>query len=173
MASNTRLSTFSPNEVAVIITQQSTGMSHIVGGFAEDSIVSIDRNADTFSLYTGADDTNTRIYNANTSGTITISLQQTSASNDILTALYENDRASRNGLFSIAIRDNSGRSTYFSEEAYIGVVPSSAISNSMQTRDWVIHAPKMTSLIGGNGPISSEDAAALDQLGISVDSRWL
>ena len=131
MASTSRLATFSPNEVAVIITQQSSGMSHILGGFAEDSIVSVDRNAETFSLYTGADDTNTRIYNANTSGTITISLQQTSASNDILTALYENDRASRNGLFSIAVRDNSGRSSYFAEEAYIGVVPSSAIANSL------------------------------------------
>ena len=173
MASTSRLATFSPNEVAVIITQQSSGMSHILGGFAEDSIVSVDRNAETFSLYTGADDTNTRINKANTSGTITISLQQTSASNDILTALYENDRASRNGLFSIAVRDNSGRSSYFAEEAYIGVVPSSAIANSMQTRDWVIHAPKMSSLIGGNGPISAEDAASLDQLGVAVDTRWL
>lgn len=173
MASTTRLATFSPNEVTVVITQQSTGLSHIVGGFAEDSIVSIDRNADTFALYTGADDTNTRIYNANTSGTMTISLQQTSASNDILTAIYENDRGSRNGLFSIVVKDNSGRSNYFSEEAYIGVVPSAAIANSMQTRDWVIHAPRMTSVIGGNGPISSEDAAALDQLGTSVDDRWL
>lgn len=173
MASTSRLATFSPNEVTVIITQQSSGMSHIVGGFAEDSIVSVERNSETFSLYTGADDSNTRVYNANTSGTITISLQQTSASNDILSALYENDRARRSGLFSITVKDNSGRSNYFSEEAYIAVVPSAGHTNSMQTREWVVHAPKLVAIIGGNGPISAEDAASLDQLGISVDSRWL
>lgn len=173
MASTNRLATFAPNDVTIVLTHESSGMSHIVGGFAEDAIVTVDRNAETFTLYTGADDTNTRIYNANTSGTMTLSLQQTSASNDILMALYEQDRASRNGLFSISVRDNSGRSNYFAEEAYIGVVPSSAMANSMQTRDWVIHAPKMTSIIGGNGPVSSEDAAALDQLGVPVDPRWL
>src|SRR5574338_467016 len=110
MASTNRLATFAPNDVTIVLTHESSGMSHIVGGFAEDAIVTVDRNAETFTLYTGADDTNTRIYNANTAGTMTLSLQQTSASNDILMALYEQDRASRNGLFSISVRDNSGRS---------------------------------------------------------------
>lgn len=173
MASTTRLATFSPNDVTIVITQNSTGMAHIVGGFSEDAIITIDRNADTFTLYTGADDTNTRIYNANTAGTMTLALQQTSASNDILTALYLQDRDSRNGLFSIQVKDNSGRSNYFAEEAYIGVVPNASYSNSMQTRDWVIHAPRMESIQGGNSVVSPEDAAALEQLGVNVAPRWL
>jgi hypothetical protein len=173
MASTTRLATYAPNDVTIVVTQESTGMSHIIGGFSEDAIVTIDRNADTFTLYTGADNTNTRIYNANTSGTITLSLQQTSASNDILMGLYEQDRTSRNGLFSIRVVDNSGRSGYFSEEAYIGVVPGSAFANSMQTRDWVIHAPLLDTSIGGNTILSPEDAAALGQLGVQVADRWL
>ena len=173
MASTTRLATYAPNDVTVVITQVSTGLSHIVGQFSEDAIVSIDRNADTFTLYTGADNSNTRIYNANTSGTITLTLQQTSTSNDILFGLYEQDRQSRNGLFSIRVVDNSGRSGYFAEEAYIGVVPGSAFSNSMNTRDWVIHAPNLQSELGGNNPISTEDALALDQLGRPVAAKWL
>lgn len=173
MASTARLATFAPNDVTIVITQESTGMSHIVGGFSEDAIITIDRNADTFTLYTGADDTNTRIYNANTAGTMTLSLQQTSASNDILTALYLQDRDSRNGLFAIQVKDNSGRSNFFAEEAYIGVVPNAAYSNSMQTREWVIHAPRMESIQGGNSVVSPEDAAALEQLGVTVAPRWL
>lgn len=169
----TRLATFTPNDVTIVITQQSTGISHIVSGFSEDSIVNVERNADTFMLYTGADDTNTRIYNANTASTVTLSLQQTSASNDILTALYENDRQTRNGLFSITIRDNSGRSEFFSEEAYIGIVPSSAYSNQMNTREWVIHAPKLDTLIGGNAILSPEDKDVLDKLGVTLAPRWV
>ncbi|MNF36755.1 hypothetical protein D3C85_816580 [compost metagenome] len=173
MASTTRLATFAPNAVDIIITQASTGYSHTIGQYSEDSIVMVDRNAETFTLYTGADNTNTRIYNANTSGTITVSLQQTSASNDALMALYEQDRVSRSGLFSILVKDNSGRSSYFCEEAYVGVVPNSAYNNSMQTRDWVIHAPQLETFIGGNSILSSEDAAGLQLLGVTVADRWL
>lgn len=173
MASTTRLATYAPNDVTIVITQTSTGMSHIAGGFSEDAIVMIDRNAETFTLYTGADDTNTRLYNANTSGTITLTLQQTSSTNDVLTALYEQDRNFRNGLFSIQVKDNSGRSSYFAEEAYVGVVPNAGFSNSMNTRDWIIHAPKLESLHGGNTVLSPEDAAALEQLGVTVQNRWL
>lgn len=173
MASTTRLATFAPNDVTIVITQESTGISHIIGGFSEDAIISVDRNADTFTLYTGADDSNTRVYNANTAGTLTISLQQTSASNDVLTALYIQDKTNRNGLFAIQVKDNSGRSSFFAEEAYIGVVPNSAYANSMQTRDWVIHAPRLESLLGGNSALSPEDAATLEQLGVNVAPRWL
>lgn len=173
MASTNRLATYAPNQVTVVLTQLSTGAAHIVGQYSEDSIVTVDRNADTFTLYTGADDSNTRIYNANTAGTITLSLQQTSTSNDVLMGLYEQDRVSRDGLFSIQVIDNSGRSYFFAEEAYVGVVPSASFSNTMNTRDWVIHAPKMESRIGGNNVISPEDAATLEQLGVTVPSKWL
>jgi len=173
MASTTRLATFSPNDVTIVVTQTSTGMAHILGGFTEDAIVTVDRNAETFTLYTGADNSNTRIFNSNTAGKITVSLQQTSASNDFMMGLYEQDRANLKGLFSISVMDNSGRSKYFAEEAYIGVVPNSAFSNSMQMRDWVIHAPLLETTIGGNSVFSAEDAAGLDQLGVAVAPRWI
>ena len=89
--STQRLATFAPNDVTVVITQRSSGIAHIVSGYSEDSIVNIERSAETFTMYTGADNTSTRIYNANKSATVTLSLQQTSASNDILSLLYAND----------------------------------------------------------------------------------
>ena len=70
-----RLATFAPNDVTIVISQASTGLSYIVSGYSEDSIVGIERNAETYTLYTGADNTNTRIYNANTAAKITLSLQ--------------------------------------------------------------------------------------------------
>lgn len=169
-----RLATFAPNDVTVIITQESTGTAHIVSGFSEDSIVTIERVAETFTMYTGADNTSTRIYNANKSANITIALQQTSLSNDILSQLYLNDAASRNssGLFSIHIKDLSGRSDYFSDDAFIGVVPNSSFANSMQTREWVIRAHNLDTYVGGNSVFTPEDQATLVGLGGTVDARW-
>lgn len=170
-----RLSTFAPNDITIVISQESSGIAHIVSGFSEDSIVQIERNAETYTMYTGADNYSTRIFNSNNSAKITLSLQQTSATNDVLTSIYKKDVATRNstGMFSIHIKDNSGRSDYFSDDAYIGVVPNSNFNNSMQTRDWVIHAANLDSVIGGNGTISPEDQATLAALGDVVDVRWV
>lgn len=171
MSSN-RLATFAPNEISIVITQNATGLTHVISGYAENDMVAVERAAETFKKYVGADNTTTRIYNSDTSLTITIHLQQTSNSNDILTQLYLNDVATRNGTFSILVKDNSGRSHYFAEEAYIAVVPNTAYANSMQVHDWVIHAHNSTVFIGGNAKFSAEDQAAFEALGGTVSPQW-
>jgi len=175
MSSSSSLATYSPNQVAVIISQDSTGVTHRVQGFSEDSMVSIERNMETFSLFTSADDLNCRIANVNTSATVTIDLMRTSASNDILSQLYENDRQTldSSGLFNITITDLSGRSVYFSDQAYIASYPSSSFANSMTINTWTLHLPKTTMFLGGNQKLSAEDVAALEALGATVDTRWI
>lgn len=165
-------STFSPQDVTVVIAKD--GFSHIVSGFSEDSIVSIERNSDTYTLYTGADDTNTRIYQPNTSAMITLPLQQTSNSNDILSQLYLNDAASRDssGMFSITVKDNSGRSLFFAEEAFIGKVPDASFGNTMQLREWQIQAVRLSVVFGGNARFTPEDADSFESLGGTVEDKW-
>lgn len=172
MATTQRLATFAPNRVQVVITQESTGLSHIVSGYSEDSIVSIERLVESFTMYVGADDTSTRIFNANSAANITLSLQQTQASNDILSALYEADKNSLDGLFSIMIKDTSGRSYWFAEEAYIANMPTAGFANSMQTREWMICAASINQVIGGNAKLSPADQEALATLGVTVEDRW-
>ena len=167
-----RTATYAPNEVSVVITQLSTGIVHLVSGYSEDSIVAVDRNSDTFSMYKGADDSATRIYNSDTALVVTLSLQQTVTSNDVLTALYRNDSASKDAMFSVLIADNSGRSRFFAEEAYIAKLPDAKYSNSMQIREWVLHAPNSEMTIGGNVSYSPADQAVLEALGVSIDPRW-
>lgn len=172
---STNLATFSPQDVTVTIIQASTGVNHTVSGFAEDSFLMVERNSDTFEMYTGADETYTRIYKPNTSAKITVTLQQTSNSNDILSLLYLNDKASRNssGLFSIMVRDNSGRSSFFAAEAYIGVVPNSEFGSTMKTREWVIHAVRMEQYLGGNSKVAPDDQAVAGLLGGSIADSFL
>lgn len=172
MATN-RLATFAPNRVTVVLSQASTGLSHIVSGFSEDSIVSIERMVESFALYVGADDTPTRVFNANSAANVTVALAQTSESNDVLSTLYNNDKGSLDGLFSIMIKDTSGRSYYFAEEAYIGNLPNSGFANSMQTREWVISAASMEHVIGGNAKLTPAGSESLTALGAVVEDRWL
>lgn len=171
-----RAATYAPGNLTIVITHEATGIAHVMSGFSEDSIVQIERVAETFTMYTGADNFSTRVFNSNNSARMTFSLQQTSATNDVLTGLYEYDKAHLNsdGMFSIHVKDNSGRSDYFSDDAYVGVVPNSNFSNSMQTRDWVIHAHNMEQVIGGNAKLPPEVQATLTGLGVPVvDTRWI
>lgn len=170
MTSNT--ATFSPNDVTIVITWNA--MSHVVSGFSEDSIVTVEQNMPRFELYTGADNTNTRIHKNNTSATITIPLTQTSNSNDILSLLHQNDVLNRNsdGMFVLLIKDNSGRSVFAAREAFISVMPSAAFGNSMQLREWQIQAVKVDSFIGGNSKFDPADADSIASLGGEVDDFW-
>jgi hypothetical protein len=172
---STSLATFSPNQVAIIITQESTGISHRVSGFSEDNMVAIDRNVETFSLYVSADDQATRLANVNTAATVTIDLARTSASNDILQALYDKDRETldSSGLFAITITDLSGRSVYFSDQAYVASPPSSSFANSMTINSWMIHMPNSVLKLGGNQKLSAEDVATLTALGATPDPKWI
>lgn len=173
MATST-LATFAPNDVTIIISQASTGVSHTVSGFAADSIVSVERDSEAFAMHTGADNTATRIYLPNTSGKITISLAQTSNSNDVLTWLYNHDLSVLNakGLFSITVKDNSGRTSFYSVESYIGMIPHAAFGTSMQNREWVIHGRDLQMNLGGNNPFNNADAAAVTSLGGAIDPAW-
>ena len=116
---STRTSTYSPSDVNVVLSQESTGLIHVIAGYAEDSHINVERDSETYEHVTGVDNIATRVYKANTSGKVTVSLGQGSASNDILTMLYLNDKASKNssGLFTLTVKDGSGRSVAFAQEA--------------------------------------------------------
>lgn len=168
-----RLATFAPNQLSVVITQDSTGIAHVVSGYSEDSIVNIEWTTPRYSLYTGADNTGTRVYNASNSATLTLSLQQTSASNDVLSLLFANDSTDSSGVFSIQVKDSSGRSVYFSDDAYVSTRPNAGFSNSMMTRDWVIDAFNLQSYTGGNAVLTPADQATIETLGGTLAAKWI
>ena len=168
------LATFAPNDVSIILNHPATGISHTVSGYAQDSIVTVERDTEAFAMHTGADNTATRIYMPNTSGKITISLAQTSNSNDVLTWIYNYDLSKLNaqGLFSITVKDNSGRSTFYSAQSYIAIIPHSAFGTSMQNREWVIHGRDLQMALGGNNPFNNADASAVQALCGAINPAW-
>lgn len=171
MATQT-LATFAPEDVKVVLTRGD--FSHTITGYSEDAMVGIARNSPTFEMFVSADNQSTRVYKSNTSATVTLTLNQTSASNDILSQLYINDKNSRDssGLFSVQILDMSGRSRFSSSQSFIAVVPDSSFSNSVQTREWQIFCDSLDTFIGGNALIGADDVATIEALGGTVENKW-
>ena len=106
---------------------------------------------------------------------MTISLAQTSVSNDILDQLQRNDANARNSsqLFSITVKDGSGRSVYFAQEAWVSKIPNSQFGSGINMREWIIQSANMDSFIGGNAPISAEDVSSLEAIGGTVSADWV
>lgn len=166
------IATFAPEDVTLVLSTASG--SHIVSGYSEDAMISVDFNSPTFENFRSADNITTRVYKSDTSATVTITLNQTSVSNDILSALYENDKKTRDssGLFGVLIKDNSGRSQSSSTQSWISVKPTVSYSNGMQTREWVIFCHDLQGNIGGNAKMGDDDVNFLSSLGVTVDDRW-
>lgn len=169
------LGTYSAEDVQIVITQESTGLSYRLVGVLEDSLVTVTPSMDRFTPYNGADGTGARIKSGNTSASVVVTLQQTSPSNDILTMLHQNDQQSRRneGLFSVMIKDASGRSVASARQAYITRLPEMAYTNGMSTREWTIYAFKAEIYVGGNSLMLPDEVDALELLGANVDPSWI
>lgn len=104
-----RTATLSPIDVTVVISQ--AGLTHILGGYMDDSNIMVERGSDSYDLHVGIDNRASRIYKADKTAKITVNLAQTSVSNDFLDQLQRNDANARNSsqLFIVIVKDGSGK----------------------------------------------------------------
>ena len=166
------LSTYSPEDVVVVLANGS--FSHVINGYADGTFIGISREVPASTLYVGSDLSNARVIRANKASTVTLSLHQASESNDVLSQLLANDEVARDNtwLFSLTIKDNTGRSLYFSPQAFISIEPDRSFSTGIENRDWGIQCVSLQGVTGGNGKFSPSSADSIGQLGGSIDPRW-
>ena len=167
------LGLYSPGDITVVLTR-SDGLVHVVSGYSEDAMVSVEPASEAFTMFTSADNKSTLIFNANNSATVMLTLNQATSSNDVLSQLYEEFKTSKSPskLFTITVKDNTGRSLYVSAQAYIGKRPTAVFANSMQNRDWTILCHDMQQFSGGNSKMSTSEMQAMELLGGTVEERW-
>lgn len=84
----------------------------VMSEFGPDSLVTVEMNEDLFTLQMGADGRGVRSKTSNRSARITVTLMQSSASNDLLSAIAQLDSQSNEGVFPLMIKDGSGRSIH-------------------------------------------------------------
>ena len=144
MAGNVR--TYDPGKVMVIAG------TFPLEGFSPESIVSIEPLGELVTAQVGSDGEIARSINRNKMHSVTITLLQTSASNDVLNGLAAADEASGGGImFPILVQDLLGRSRFAAAQAWVSKRPTQGHGNTAGTREWVLHTGEPSvNVIGGN-----------------------
>ena len=142
MANKFSVDTYSPSDVLLDI-----GGYQIAGW---DAIV-ITRRVQAFIPVAGIRGKHTRVPTKDTSATLSISLIQTSPTNDVLSRILDLDIQEGTARINITLKDNSGRSVFSSNEAYITGYPETTFSGDFEMRTWTIFCQTTQSyLVGGN-----------------------
>lgn len=168
------LGSYSPEDVIVLI--QHPDFSFQVTGFVEGTFVSFQRSVDRATLVTSADGNHSaRVLRRNKSGTITLSLMQTSESNDLLSRIgvLDEDSHSNKYLFSILIKDTQGRSVLSASQAFLGNDPTMSFGvDGTETREWTITVAEAVRHYGGNSKFSPDNESTVTSLGYTVEDQW-
>lgn len=136
--------TYDPKKVLVLVGRIP------ISGFADGTFISVSRSNDLFTKTSGADGVVTRVKSNDLSGEITMTLAQTSPSNDYMSKIALADELSNNGVVPVTISDTSGRSNYVSAFAWIRKHPDSEFSKEVSNREWVLDCADLDLLTGGN-----------------------
>ena len=123
-----------------------------LSGFAEGTMVRVERDEDTFTKKVGVDGECTRTRNMNRCGSVSVMLMATSSSNLVLSALHNADELASNGVsvLPLIIKDNAGYSLHVAKEAWIRKPPASEHAKEAPEREWVFDTGPMTTVEGGN-----------------------
>ena len=120
----------------------------LITGYAPDSIVKHERNADSFTKRVGADGKVTRTASADRSGRITITLQQASPSNTYLQSLLLADEAGLAGTVPYLMKDNNGLTTHASGYAWVVRQADDDHTNEAGDREWILDCSDLNSVMG-------------------------
>lgn len=138
------LKTYNAKKVAVICG------SFNLSGFNDGDFVSVEYNEDAWTLQKGADGESARSKSNNYSAKIKVTCMQTSSANQILQDFFNSDKLSDAGVFPFTVKDNSGKSLHFAQQAWVMKQPVAALGKAPGTREWTIETDEMTSNEGGN-----------------------
>lgn len=112
--------------------------------------ISISRLAPGFRQIRGIRGKHTTVPTVDSSALLTISLIQTSPTNDVLSTIHELDLVEGTGRIALTLKDNSGRSVFSSDEARIISYPEVRFSGDFEYRVWTFFCQTTTYFVGGN-----------------------
>lgn len=126
-----------------------TVAGHIVSGYADGTGITIAYTEDRWTPQTGSDGDFTRSRNNNNEGSITITLQQSSLSNDFLAGLELLDSQTNAGLVPVLLKDLNGSTVAMADKAYVQSVPEAEFGREAGERQWVLYTGNLQMFVGG------------------------
>ena len=133
----------------VVIVTPTVGPSFRVVGPAKGTFVEVARMTDAFSSDAGANGDVVRSYNADQRGTVKLTVQQTSPSNDLLSNIGIADEQSGKGLCILALEDISGRSISSGASAWLKRISDGSFAVEAGDRVWEFEVAQLRHFIGG------------------------
>lgn len=122
----------------------------ILTGYMDGTFIEVDKTSDDFTPHVGADGEGARIQSADESGSVTLTLMQTSASNDALQAARDADKASGQGTRPLMVKDGMGTTIITAQESWIRKTPKVELSNDKGSRVWIFDSTELIVKVGGN-----------------------
>ena len=145
---------YDPKQVAISIG------SSLLTGFADGTFVTVARNNDTWVGVSGASGEYTRAKSNDRSGTITITLLQSSVSNSILQGFATADELTSSGTFPVLVKDNNGNDLYSAEIAWIQKPSDAEFGKEVGEREWIIETSELIMAHGGIVDLASPNQVA-------------
>ncbi len=118
--------------------------------YAPGTYIEWARNADAFALTVGSGGSAARAASSDRSGTVTVTLLQTSPVNAALSAAAVLDETTGDGVGPLLIKDLSGADVVSAESAWIRKQPDGEESNEVTNRVWVFESDALIINLGGN-----------------------
>lgn len=124
---------------------------HVNTGLADGTFVSIKELGDGITDVEGADGEIARSVRTLRRSEVTVTLMQTSSTNDFYSAVYHADIASHGGgTFPLLVQDLNGSTVLEAAEAWVVKMPDTDFDKTAgQTRAWVIRTGKASSFTSG------------------------
>lgn len=119
-------------------------------GLAEDTAIKIAQLSNGITSKTGCSGDVVRVISPDSRHEITVTLLQTSTSNDYLTAINSRDVTDGTGVLPFLMKDLSGNTTFYNANAWITKKPDVTRGNTDNDNVWVFHSAGGTLFVGGN-----------------------
>ena len=123
---------------------------HIITGYADDDKINIERDNDVMNKLVGTNGEFTLATNLDTTGTITLRLQETSVSNEFLWGIMAGIKTGAiRGIVPYACQRNGGASSLKAGVCWIQAQPSMGYGSEPGVYEWVLGIADASSGLSG------------------------
>lgn len=139
------MKTFDPKQVVI------TFGGHLLDGFAEGTFVKVERAKPLYETTVGAYGDAVRTKSNDRSGSVMVTLMQTSSSNDALSQMLRLDEDTPGGApaRALQVQDLSGNTLVHAENAWLKGWPTQEWGDSVGSREWTIDTGSLDIHVGG------------------------
>lgn len=121
--------------------------------FAKGTFIKVTHDSDAFTDEVGASGEVVRVFNADARATIEVTLMAASPSNDVLSALAELDRLTKQGVGAVMVKDGTGTSVHSAENGWVKKLADAEYATEATNRMWQIRCDKLKSVVGGTNAL--------------------